>query len=77
MTGMTSHRQHHWSFFSQVGNEDVSQEAEKDLLCDPSIGFVFLFVCFFLGGGGGGRGRLQTPQCIETRVPGVGEDQQW
>ena len=49
LTGMTIHKQHHWLFFSQVGNEDVSQEAEKDLLSSPFIGGFF-------GGRGGGEG---------------------
>ena len=53
MTGTTIHKEHHWSFFSQVGNEDISQEAEKDLLGNPSIGFFF-------GGGGGLGGHLLT-----------------
>ena len=43
MTGMTIPKQHHWLFFSQMGNEDVSQEAEKDLLSNPSIQGCFFF----------------------------------
>ena len=65
MTGMTSHKQHHWSFFSQMGNEDVSQEAEKDLLGNSSIG-IFLE-----------EGIFKPFQRIEARIPGIGEDQQW
>ena len=67
MTGMTIPKQHHWLFFSQMGNEDVSQEAEKDLLSNPSIqGFFFLE-----------EGVFRPSQYIEVRVPGVGEDQQY
>ena len=71
MTGI--HKQHHWSFFSQVENEDVSQEAEKDLLGNPFIGFCCCCFFFFLLE----EGDFKPFQRIEARVPGVGEDQQW